>query len=171
VGDQAEQNRRLVTAAEAAEILGIEQRSVRRRINDGKLEGEKGPDGRTWLVWIDESDIPGPIRARLDREPVARPDPGDADQPEQRSLALLPDDNREAVWALHDIIEDLQGKLLKTTAELERERVLREIAEAKLNALPAGDPIPMPAPAPAQPAPEPEPPKPRTWWQKLLGTG
>lgn len=165
-GHVDEPARRLVSANEAAEILGIAQRSVRRRLNNGTLDGEQTDDGR-WMVWIDESEITDATRARLDKAAAEEP-------PVSQAVAIVPDDNREAVWALHEIIEDLQSKLLKTTAELERERVLREIAEAQLHALPAGDPIPMPEPEPEL---EPEPVKPtvdlpgpgRSFWKWLMG--
>jgi hypothetical protein len=55
------QDRRRVTVAEAAEILGITAEAVRTRIKRGKLDSVKDPPGRTGTVYVLlEADQTGP---------------------------------------------------------------------------------------------------------------
>ena len=49
---------RRVTVEEAAQLLGIKEESVRKRVNRGKLRADKDEDGRL-LVYVDS---PGTVR-------------------------------------------------------------------------------------------------------------
>src|SRR5215210_5176078 len=58
-----------VTIAEAAKILGVKEPAIRKRIQRGTLDHDKGEDGRTY-VYLDaglDAGIPGPQTDQRDR--------------------------------------------------------------------------------------------------------
>ena len=57
-----------VTVAEAARVLGISERAVRKRITAGTLRAS--PVGRSYDVWLPALHGPGPVLAALVPAPV-----------------------------------------------------------------------------------------------------
>ncbi len=121
-----------VPIAEAAVRLGISVDAVRKRIQRGKLTGQKTDSGWT-VVWI---------------EPDIRPDNVQTPVPESSALV---DDLRDQVAYLRDqlaIERDARADAERRhAAEIERRDVLLREALGRIPQLPAGD-VPVAAPAP-----------------------
>ena len=100
-------NRRRVTVAEAAEILGITAEAVRTRIKRDKLESVKEPPGRTGTVYVLlEVDQTGP-----NINPTSQVHDQTSDQTPDRG---------ELVEALREQVAYLQGVIATRDRELEQ---------------------------------------------------
>ena len=140
---------RWVSTEEAARLLGLSDRTIRRHITRGLLKGER--DGSHALrVWIE-----GDAAASEPPEPGDEPDAAPAAG--QGSLPAVPMD--AVTWALAEHLADLTRhnaelvnriESLAAEAATYRERI--RIYEDQEKALPAG-----------------EPPVWRPWWKRLLG--
>ena len=94
-----------VTVAEAAQILGIKEESVRKRVSRGKLRADKDPDGRL-LVYVDGTQ-------------TVRDDYGDrsvTDEDEQPDLA-------------RELIEEMRSRISSLEYQLSEERESRRRAD------------------------------------------
>ncbi len=113
-----------VPIAEAAARLGISVDAVRKRIQRGKLTGQKTDNGWT-VVWI---------------EPDIRPDTVQTSVPESSALV---DDLRDQVAYLRDQLaierEARADAERRHAAEIERRDVLLREALGRIPQLPAGD--------------------------------
>ncbi len=144
-----------VPIAEAAARLGISVDAVRKRIQRGKLAGQKTDNG--WTVVSIEPDI--------------RPDNVQTPVPESSALV---DDLRDQVAYLRDqlaIERDARADAERRhAAEIERRDVLLREALERTPRLPATLPT-TPAPTPAEVSPERDTPMPwwRRWWGRLVG--
>jgi hypothetical protein len=94
-----------VTVAEAAQILGIKEESVRKRVSRGKIRADKDPDGRL-LVYVDGTQ-------------TVRDDYGDrsvTDEDEQPDLA-------------RELIEEMRLRISSLEYQLSEERESRRRAD------------------------------------------
>jgi hypothetical protein len=96
------QDRRHVTVAEAAEILGITAEAVRTRIKRGKLDSVKDPPGRTGTVYV--------LLEADQTRPNIDPTPQDQDQTS---------DQTQLVVSLREQVAFLQGVVATRDRELE----------------------------------------------------
>jgi hypothetical protein len=96
------QDRRRVTVAEAAEILGITAEAVRTRIKRGKLDSVKDPPGRTGTVYV--------LLEADQTRPNIDPTPQDQDQTS---------DQTQLVVSLREQVAFLQGVVATRDRELE----------------------------------------------------
>lgn len=178
-------NRRRVTVAEAAEILGITAEAVRTRIKRDKLKSVKEPPDRTGTVYVLlEVDQTGP-----NIDPTSQVQDQTSDQ--TRDRGELVEALREQVAYLQGVIATRDRELEQRAEEirrrdlaLEREQQLTAMFATRLGELePAQEAResaetveeaqeePQPAPADAQTAAK----RPRAsntgrpWWRKLLG--
>lgn len=142
---------RWVSTDEAAGILGLSARTVRRRIDTGTLKGERVEHSHAFRVWI-EGDAAAASAAGEEQ-------PGDETTTEQGSDAIALPAGDPIVWALSDHLADLTRQNAELTKRIEvlaaeaatyRERV--RIYEEQARALPAGE-------SPAW----------RPWWKRFLG--
>lgn len=156
-----------VTVQEAAASLGVKDDAVRKRIQRGTLEHEKGPDGRVY-VYLDESSV--------------------ASQDGQDNGAASDTDKDAAQDALLDSLRD-QVEYLRSVLQEERDArrradmIIAQLSQA--NASLAERVLELEAPQSAEEAPErseprsgtggpqeaqEEPPR-RSWWREFFGFG
>ena len=187
-----------LTLREAADRLGISEKTARRRVKTGGLRGRQvcTQHGPTWQVWVDESTPGGPVdgQGTLDGDGTLDEQGTQAGQgPEllqrvrllDRELVRLVDrlheENRAlaeaaAVWQTRADLLAMQ--LEQTRAELRALQAPQDAptspVDANLGAEP-GEPTTEPSDPPAEPplplAPDPLPPKPngrQPWWQRLV---
>jgi hypothetical protein len=174
-------NKRRVTVAEAADILGITAEAVRTRIKRGKLDSVKDPPDRTGTVYVLlRADQTGP-----NTDPTVQGQAQTADQTPARD---------ELVEALREQVAYLQGviatrdqelalraeEIRRRDAALEREQQLTAIFADRLRELeaprePPGAPEPVeeePERAEPRPATPPGPqtvPQRRSLWRRVFG--
>lgn len=155
-----ESSGRWVSTEDAARILGVSVRTVRRRIDTGALKGERVDGSHAYRVWVDSPEA-GDTSAADDRarggESASAPDNASSAQ-DGEQLPTVPGDALS--WVLADHLAELtraNAELVKRIEQLaaengaykERIRTL----EAQAAALPAGEPVTVR----------------RAWWQRLLG--
>jgi len=132
--------------AEAAAVLGLSEKTIRRRIKAGTLQANRvvTPQGHVWLV-----NVTG----------VASPPPG-------HSVQVSADERQTAMTELtRSVASELTRSLSTRIEELVREN---EQLRARLLSLQS----PQPEPMPAEPAPVVEAvsaPAVRPWWRRWLG--
>jgi predicted ArsR family transcriptional regulator len=148
-----------VTIAEAAKILGVKEPAIRKRIQRGTLEHDKGEDGRTY-VYLDaglDAGIPEPQTDQRDRIEELK------DQ-----IGYLRDqlaEEREARRRADTIIAQLtqaNATLAARIPELEAPTEPRESPES------AGEPSDTTEPRSATEGQQ-EPTLRRSWWRRMFG--
>jgi hypothetical protein len=180
-------DRRRVTVAEAAEILGITAEAVRTRIKRGKLTSVKEPEGPRGTVYVLlEVD---PTRPNID--PTLQGQDQTTDQTAKRDE--LVEALREQVAYLQGVIatrdrelEQRSEEIRRRDAALEREQQLTamfatrlgELEAPTVEATEARESHESPAPTRTPPAPPagaqaatgaPEMPDTRPWWRRVFG--
>jgi chromosome segregation ATPase len=184
-------NKRRVTVAEAAEILGITAEAVRTRIKRNKLESVKEPPDRTGTVYVLlQADQTGP-----NIDPTSQVQDQTIDQTEQR--AELVEALRDQVEALREQAAYLQGviatrdreleqraeEIRRRDAALEREQQLTAMFATRLGELeaptveatetreaPEGTgPIEDSTPTSEGPHEGAQAPERRSWWRRVFG--
>lgn len=156
-----------LTVDEAADLIGIDARSVRRRIAAGTLNAEK--DGRTWRIKLTESE-----RDELKRQRLARDESGSGtgrgSGSDHSSLSHVGPVDAESISSLVNFMSDLEMDKTELVAELavtkERLRVANETIKDLREQLDA--PLALPAPAAPQPQSDPTP-EVKPWWKKMFG--
>ena len=157
-----------LTVKDAAEVLGISQDAVRKRIARGRIEARQ--QDKTWLVLVDqdttEQDTAEPAQARS--------------QPRQRQADAARDREIEAMLRARVAeLEEQNRQLWEERAQVntEKERLGQTLQQqaaiiARLVALPAhAGPSSEPEPAEVEPTAEPaaEPPKRRRgFWERIF---
>lgn len=145
-----EEKRRLVTAADAALIYRVDQRTIRRRLNDGKLDGKKADDGRSWMVWVAETDIPEDVQLLLDQQAA------DAEKQETSPVHVIEASNiyplTELIYRLQAEGRELAGQLATVEERLRSTETERDSLAAELEALKSA-PIALPATVALEPDP------------------
>lgn len=172
-------NRRRVTVAEAAEVLGITAEAVRTRIKRGKLESVKDPPDRTGTVYV----LLQVDQTRQNIDPTSQVQDQTSDQTQERGE--LVEALREQVAYLQGVIATRDRELEQRAEEirrrdmaLEREQQLTAMFATRLGELepaqevresaeapgPTQDPTPAPgeAQAGAEAAQKP-------WWRRVFG--
>jgi hypothetical protein len=148
------QDRRRVTVAQAAEILGITAEAVRTRIKRGKLDSVKDPPGRTGTVYV--------LLEADQTRPNIDPTPQDKDQTEdqRRQDERLIETLREQVAYLQGVVatrdrelEQRAEEIRRRDAALEREQQLTAMFADRLRELEAPR-EPREAPETGEEAPE-----------------
>ena len=177
-------NKRRVTVAEAAEILGITAEAVRTRIKRDKLKSVKEPPDRTGTVYVLlEVDQTGP-----NTDPTSQVQDKTSEKTAKRDE--LVEALREHVAYLKGVISTRDKELEQRAEEirrrdlaLEREQQLTAMFATRLGELepaqevresPAGPaPTETPAPAPGGAQAATEPPETggerRPWWRRVFG--
>jgi hypothetical protein len=184
-------NKRRVTVAEAADILGITAEAVRTRIKRNKLESVKEPPDRTGTVYVLlQADQTGP-----NIDPTSQGQDQTIDQTEQR--AELVEALRDQVEALREQAAYLQGviatrdreleqrseEIRRRDAALEREQQLTAMFATRLGELEAptveatetreapegADPTEDSTPTPEGPHEGAQAPERRSWWRRVFG--
>lgn len=152
---------RWVSTAEAAHLLGLSDRTIRRHIEAGKLKGERGEGEHALRVWIEGAETEDGAG-----EPTGEPtDAGGASAEAEAGATGQGSDQLPAVpsdaisWVLADHLTELtraNAELVKRIEQLAienggyKERI--RVYEEQATALPAGDVPPW-----------------RPWWKRLLG--
>jgi len=172
------------TVAEAAARLGLSAGAVRKRIERGQLQADKGPGGQ-WRVWLPESlaakdsdggrldanqplfaaNSPVPIRDTTPRhDATGMPDLG---PPVGRGDAALVEQLRSEVAHLRDTLARSQAGEAELRRLLAAEHEPKRLAAPTENPPPDGrdfDPPPGVAGVPAVPGPARRP-----WWRRWGG--
>jgi hypothetical protein len=154
--DQEHDQERLLTLAEAAEVLGLSKDGVRMRVRRGTLRSQKGEDGRVY-VFVSDQDT-------------------DQDTPEPQGQVEA---SRELVNTLKEQVEDLRARLdRETEANRENRRIIAGLIE-RVPELESGPQEPRePSPpaqeeeqdsTPTEPRPAPETGAERPWWRRIFG--
>ena len=142
---------RWVSTEEAARVLNLSPRTIRRHIDAGKLRGERADDSHAFRVWLDGEEEPAPDAA-------GETPPDAAEQGSDTAIPAIPGD--ALTWVLADHLADLTRQNQELTQRIEalaseaatyKERL--RIFEEQAKALPAGEPAPVWRP----------------WWKRLLG--
>lgn len=156
-----------LTVDEAADLIGIDARSVRRRIVAGTLNAEK--DGRSWRIALTESEQDELKRQRASRD-GSESTAGRGSGSKESGLSHVEPIDADSISALVNFMSDLEMDKTELVAELavtkERLRVANETIKdlkAQLDA-PIALPAPQPEPAGVEPAPASRP-----WWKVFLG--
>jgi hypothetical protein len=176
-------NRRRVTVAEAAEILGITAEAVRTRIKRDKLKSVKEPPDRTGTVYVLlEVDQTGP---NVDPTPQVQDQTSD----QTRDRGELVEALREQVAYLQGVIATRDRELEQRAEEirrrdlaLEREQQLTAMFATRLGELEpaqeARESTETVEEAPERSEPRPDAPGPQTaregprarpWWRRVFG--
>jgi hypothetical protein len=173
------QDRRRVTVAQAAEILGITAEAVRTRIKRGKLDSVKDPPGRTGTVYVLlEADQTGP---NVDPTPQGQDQTEGQSRQDERLIETL----REQVAYLQGVVatrdrelEQRAEEIRRRDAALEREQQLTAMFADRLRELEAPR-EPREAPETVEEAPDRAEPRSATgglhedvrrpWWRRVLG--
>ena len=125
---------------DAAQLLGISERAVRKRIAAGTVIGF--PSGRSYVVEIPDPAAPAPERAGPGSGPVPEPNQARAAQ-DRTSLTALVAVKDDMISAQRNEIEFLREQLDQRSRELssERERAdtIQQMALLRIEALTAGD--------------------------------
>ena len=155
-----ESGTRRVAVEEAAQLLGIKEESVRKRVSRGKLRADKDEDGRL-LVYVDS---PGTVRDEYADQSVTSRDELLASK--DRIIAILENqlsEEREARRRADTIIAQLtqaNATLAARVPELEAAQESSEggegVAEAAVGVQ-------------GQPTPREEPRSSRPWWRRMFG--
>ena len=143
--DESETTR--VTVEEAARLLGIEQGSVKKRIQRGKIRSEKDANGTTW-VYVDRSETvqdKSEVRSETDREELV-----DELRDRVRYLERQVEEERDA----RRRADTLLAQLMQRVPELEAPQTAQEPSEESES---------RPAPAGAQESAQ------RPWWRRVFG--
>jgi hypothetical protein len=172
-------DRRRVTVAEAAEILGITAEAVRTRIKRDRLDSVKEPPDRTGTVYV----LLDADQTRPNTDPTPQ---GQSPTPDQTSRdERLVETLREQVAYLQGVIatrdrelEQRAEEIRRRDAALEREQQLAAIFADRLRELEAPR-EPREAAEEVREAPEEAEPRPATggtqertqrpWWRRVLG--
>ena len=165
-----------VTILEAAQRLGVNPATVRRRIKRGELRSRQQPNasGFVWLVELDEPPAQAPAQPSTPQASATK-DPGDHDA--QAAVTLLTAHNAD----LRATVDALRNQLDRAETELDaRRREVRELhtllAASSRLALPV--PVDVSTQASTQPAQPSTPPDTQggtqagtqgpPWWRRAL---
>jgi len=147
-----------MTVAEAAEVLGVSQDGVRKRIKRGSIRYERDSDGRVY-VWVD------PSATQQDPSPDETQDMSAKDE----TIAIL----REQLAAERKANQENRRLLL---AALERIPAIEAPESTETPAAPdPGTQTPGASPTPEKGSYEEasfeveDPPRPRSWWRRIFG--
>ncbi len=173
-------NRRRVTVAEAAEILGITAEAVRTRIKRNKLKSVKEPPDRTGTVYV----LLQADQTRPNIDPTSQVQNQTYDQTRERGE--LVEALREQVAYLQGVIATRDRELEQRAEEirrrdlaLEREQQLTAMFASRLGELePAQEvrespessgPTETSTPIPGGAQAAPQEPERRSWWRRVFG--